>query len=171
MNMNEKPLTMQSWANGSCPATATNKENISSKKKKKQSKKSLHYPKRSEKKNRSSNYILLLSPPSHLKATSPSAPSSHATHPSPKSDSSHHQKPHPPSQPQPSKDHQPSPDPLQSDVCSEPNSTQNYSSQSPPKHYICSKLPNRSELVDPTRNLFPPLPIRLRGGGQIWKRR
>lgn len=126
-------------------------------------------------KERKKNQIIQLHttipPSSHLKATSPSAPSSHATHPSPKSDSTHHQKPHPPSQPQPSKAHQPSPDPLQSDVCSSPNSTQNYSSQSPPKHYICSKLPNRSELVDPTRNPFPPLPIRLRGGGQIWKRR
>lgn len=136
------------------------------------SQKSLHYPRRSEKKNRSFNYILPPLPPSsHFKATSPSAPSSHATHPSPKSCSTHRQKPHHPSQPQPSKDHQPSPDPLQSDVCSSPNSTQNYSSQSPPKHYICSKLPNRSELVDPTRNLFPQLPIRLWGGGQIWKRR
>lgn len=147
------------------------KKNISSKKKKKQARQVSTIPK-GAKKTRSFNYILLLSPPpsSHLKATSPSAPSSHATHPSPKSDSTHHQKPHPPSQPQPSKDHRPVPDPLESDVCSEPNSTQNYSSQSPPKHYICSKLPNRSELVDPTRNPFLPLPIRLRGEGQIWKR-
>lgn len=151
---------MPSWANGS-PFTASKKENISSKKKK-----------GAKRTDHSTTYYPPPPPPRfHLKATSPSAPSSHATHPSPKSCSTHHQKPRPPSQPQPSKDHQPSPDPLQSDVCSAPNSTQNYSSQSPPKHYICSKLPNRSELVDPTTFLFLPLPIRLRGGGQIWKRR
>lgn len=170
MNMNERPLTMQSWANRGFLLLPPRKKTYQARKK--TSQKSLHYPKRSETPPQIIQLHTTTPPPSsHLKATSPSAPSSHATHPSPESCSIHHQKPHPPSQPQPSKAHQPVPDPLQSDVCSSPNSTQNYSSQSPPKHYICSKLPNRSKLVDPTRNLSLPLPIRLRGGGQIWKRR
>lgn len=160
---------MPSWAKGN-PFTATKKATYQARKKRLARKVSI-IPEGAKKNQIIQLHTTPIPSSSHLKATSPSAPSSHATHPSPKSDSSHHQKPHPPSQRQPSKDHRPVPDPLQSDVCSSPNSTQNYSSQSLPKHYICSKLPNQSELVDPTRNRFLPFPIRLRGGGQIWKRR